>query len=409
MKSTTYNPTTKIASIQPGGDWQSVYDTLAPYGVTVTGGRAGTVGVGGFITGGGNSFHAASHGFACDNVANFELVLADGSIVNANSKTNPDLFVALKGSGANFGLITRFDMNVIEFPDPKNPVIWGGNLIYDLSAGPFIIDALVDFAENVHKNENNSAIVYWAYIPAIGGMIVNAAIENTLGNVKPAGFEGFYGVPNITADTTKVDKMSVVTNELGAGQPAGLRCVVTFSLESLVCFVLMYFYRNVWFTAAFKNDARVMNYAVKKFYELNAEFETLLTPESGFNTLCMFQPITESIVEKGIKNGGNVLGLDEYIKGGNGIMFLATLAVNGAEKEALGYLRIKAYTEDIEAYAASLNVAWNWKYLNYAAKTQDSISTYGTAAIAKLKAASKKYDPKGVFQKLRLSGFKIPA
>lgn len=215
MRTTTYDPTTKLASIQPGGDWQSVYDTLAPFGVTVTGGRAGTVGVGGFITGGGNSFHAASHGFACDNVANFEIVLASGEIVNANSKTNSDLWVALKGSGANFGLITRFDMYVIEFPDATNPVIWGGNLIYSLSSGPAIVDAMVDFSENVHKNENNSAIVYWAYIPAIGGMIVNAAIENTLGLVKPAGFKPFYDVPGITADTTKVDKMvgQVLPNE----------------------------------------------------------------------------------------------------------------------------------------------------------------------------------------------------
>ena len=173
--------------------------------------------------------------------------------------------------------------------------------------------------------------------------------------------------------------------------------------------VLIHLRSNVWFTASFKNDARVMNYAVQKFYELNAEFETLLTPESGFNTLCMFQPISESIVQKGVQKGGNVMGLDQYIKSSNGIMFLATLAVNGAEKEALGYPKIKAYTEDIEAYAASLNVDWDWKYLNYAAKTQDAISTYGAVALAKLKAASKKYDPKGVFQKLRLSGFKIPA
>lgn len=151
-----------------------------------------------------------------------------------------------------------------------------------------------------------------------------------------------------------------------------------------------------------------MNYAVEKFYALNAEFETLLTPASGFNTLCMFQPISKSIVEKGIKNGGNILGLDEYIKNGNGQMFLATLGVNGADKEALGYPKIKAYTEDVEAYAKSLGLEWDWKFLNYAAREQDSVATYGAAAIAKLKAASKKYDPKGVFQKLRLSGFKIP-
>lgn len=58
MNSTTYNEETKIVSIEPGGHWQPEYKTLAPYGVTVTKGRAGAVGVEGFVTGRGNSFHS---------------------------------------------------------------------------------------------------------------------------------------------------------------------------------------------------------------------------------------------------------------------------------------------------------------------------------------------------------------
>jgi len=238
MAGTTYDPASKLASIQPGGHWQTVYDTLAPFGVTVTGGRAGTVGTGGFVTGGGNSFHSASHGFACDNVANFEVVLADGTITNANATSNRDLWTAMKGSSGNLGLVTRMDMYTIDFPNPANPVIWGGNLLYDASAGPAVMDALVEFTNNVAKDENSSAIVYWAYIPAIGGMILNAAIENTLGTVKPATFDGFYEVGSIQADTTVVDLMSSVTNALGSGQPSGFRYVQLPSEKSLVCQIL---------------------------------------------------------------------------------------------------------------------------------------------------------------------------
>ncbi|KAK0374125.1 FAD binding domain-containing protein, partial [Colletotrichum limetticola] len=388
FNSTTYNPDTKIASIGPGGHWQTVYDTLAPYGVVVTGGRAGTVGTGGFILGGGNSFHSASHGFACDQVANFEVVLADGSIVNANATSNPDLWQGLKGTGANLGLVTRFDMYAIDFPDPTKPVVWGGNLIYDLESGPKVIDALVEFTENVHKDENSSSIVYWAYLPQLGGMILNAAIENTLAEVAPPAFDAYYAAGNITQDTTKVDLISIVANELGSGQPAG--------------------FRNAWFTLAFDNDARIMNYAVEKFYTLNADLEKAVGADSGFNTLCMFQPITKSIVDKGIAMGGNSMGLDHYITRGNGIMFLITFAVNGAENETISFPYIQAYTEDVEAYAASLDLNWGWIFLNYAHKVQDVISSYGEASIERLRAASTKYDPTGVFQNLRHSGFKIP-
>lgn len=64
----------------------------------------GDVGVGGFTLGGGLSFMSAAHGFACDNVVNYEVVLANASIVNANENENRDLFWALKGGGNQFGM-----------------------------------------------------------------------------------------------------------------------------------------------------------------------------------------------------------------------------------------------------------------------------------------------------------------
>lgn len=42
----------KIAHIQPGNRWGDVYSFLDPKGVTVVGGRAADVGVGGLTTGG---------------------------------------------------------------------------------------------------------------------------------------------------------------------------------------------------------------------------------------------------------------------------------------------------------------------------------------------------------------------
>ena len=40
---------------------------------------------------------------------NFEVVLADGRIVNANKDEHSDLWKSLKGGSGNFGLITRID------------------------------------------------------------------------------------------------------------------------------------------------------------------------------------------------------------------------------------------------------------------------------------------------------------
>lgn len=130
--------------------------------------------------------------------------------------------------------------------------------------------------------------------------------------------------------------------------------------------------------------------------------------QTGLNTLCMFQPITKSIVDKGVANGGNIMGLESYVEDGNGIMFLLTFAVTDEAAENVAIPLLQAYIEDLDQYADSLGLKWDWKYLNYAHSTQDVISTFGEEAVSKLQAVSAKYDPEGVFQNLRRSGFKIP-
>lgn len=97
MTNVTYDAHFKLASIQPGLRWGDVYQELLKYDVRVTGGRDGNVSIRGFLTGGGNSYYAGIRGFACDNVDNFEVVLANGDIVNANATSHSDLWTALKG------------------------------------------------------------------------------------------------------------------------------------------------------------------------------------------------------------------------------------------------------------------------------------------------------------------------
>jgi len=78
MNKTTYVEETKVARIEAGSIWREVYEALEPFGVTAAGGRTSSVGVGGFLTGGGNTFYTARRRFGCDQGVNFEVVLADG-------------------------------------------------------------------------------------------------------------------------------------------------------------------------------------------------------------------------------------------------------------------------------------------------------------------------------------------
>jgi FAD/FMN-containing dehydrogenase len=63
------------ASIGAGNVWYDVYTYLQPKNVTVIGGRVSAIGVGGLTLGGGMSFFSSQHGWACDNVNNYEVFI----------------------------------------------------------------------------------------------------------------------------------------------------------------------------------------------------------------------------------------------------------------------------------------------------------------------------------------------
>lgn len=46
---------------------------------------------------------SGEYGLPADNIVNYEVVLSNATIVNANSNENVDLFWALKGGGNQFG------------------------------------------------------------------------------------------------------------------------------------------------------------------------------------------------------------------------------------------------------------------------------------------------------------------
>lgn len=108
LASTTVSSDQSAAVVGTGSRWAEVMTALGPYNLAVVGGRIGDVGVGGLLLGGGVSFLSAQFGFACDHVLNYEVVLANGSIVNVNSKSYQDIFWALKGGGNQFGKQTSF-------------------------------------------------------------------------------------------------------------------------------------------------------------------------------------------------------------------------------------------------------------------------------------------------------------
>ncbi|KAF8855701.1 FAD-binding domain-containing protein [Acephala macrosclerotiorum] len=90
--------------------------------LTIVGGGAGTVGVGGYLTGGGHGALSSTYGMGADQVLEVEMVTPGGEIVTANECQHQDLFWAVRGGGGStFGVLTS--VTIKAFPStPFNTV-----------------------------------------------------------------------------------------------------------------------------------------------------------------------------------------------------------------------------------------------------------------------------------------------
>ncbi|RQM06374.1 hypothetical protein DH86_00001192, partial [Scytalidium sp. 3C] len=220
LNSTSYDSEAGVAHIGSGARWRDVYTDLAQSGVTVAGGRDGGVGVGGYLLGGGISFYQGEIGWSCDQVVNYEVVLGNGSIINANCTANADLWKALKGGGSNFGIVTRFDMEVLPSID----------LYYELrflssNYSDAVVDLVVGYANSNTSLADDAIIAYYSHNSSISPDIYLAAIHvNTHGIANtPTPFDDVKNLPALVNVTTF---QSMAEAAIGSQLPGGTRSVI---------------------------------------------------------------------------------------------------------------------------------------------------------------------------------------
>lgn len=97
--------------IGPGARWSRVARELYPHGLAISSGDSGDVGVGGLATSGGLGLLGRKHGLTIDHMVAAEIVTADGRPRRASADEEPDLFWAIRGAGANFGIVTAFEFD----------------------------------------------------------------------------------------------------------------------------------------------------------------------------------------------------------------------------------------------------------------------------------------------------------
>ncbi|CAJ2503970.1 Uu.00g113640.m01.CDS01 [Anthostomella pinea] len=355
MNHTKYDAERQIASIDGGALWKNVYSDLEPYGVTAPGGRTATVGVGGFTLGGGNNFYSGKVEFACDNVVNYEVVLANGDIVEANSEQNQDLWKALKGGSSNFGMVTRFDMQAFEAND-----IYGGLVTHPLSATDEVIAAFSNFVDNIENYQGGSCFSFWSWVVGSDQTVINSALHDTTGAIAAPAYAEYAEIePRIQSSLRLASQLNM-----------------TVELEFQKGF------QNVWLAITVKDDPTILHLRAAQRLHLSILFD------------------------HGVAQGGNVLGMDR--QAGNCVLFQVFMVFTGASLEPEARRRMVAYRETVKGQSVRTGTDVEFEYLNYADKTQTPLETYGEDNIAFMRAVAAKYDPQQILRARMSGGFKLP-
>lgn len=306
------------------------------------------------------------------------MVLADGRIVHANSKENHDLWLVLKGGGNNFGIVIRIDLTVFDLPTGN---IWGGVVCYPESTIPEQIKAFVAFTDNIELDPYASLIMFFSYSSATETTVVTNIYDYTKPEANPPIFNYLLDIKPEVPDTNtlRLANLSSLTTELN----------------------FPYDFRNLFSTLSFTNEASIIT-------EIHALSQALLGPfkqTKGLNWLTMFQPLPTLFTERSRERGGNILGLDRAK--GNQVLFLFFVSWEDEKDDKALNMAAETMIQRVKELTKQRGKDNDWIYLNYGLPSQDVLGSYGKENVQKMRRASKKYDPRGLFQKLVAGGFKI--
>lgn len=154
LDAVSIEPATRIATIGGGSRWGAVVTAAAEHGLAPITGAAGTVGVVGYLLGGGFGPLVRSHGVSSDYVRGFEVVTAQGELIVADATENPDLFWALRGGKGGLGVVTEVRIELVELA-----TLYGGSLIYDAENIEAALRAWVEYTATAEPEVSTSAAI----------------------------------------------------------------------------------------------------------------------------------------------------------------------------------------------------------------------------------------------------------
>lgn len=157
-----------LVRIGTGAMWGDVARTLTPHKLAISSGDTASVGVGGIGVGGGIGWMVRQYGLVLDNIVSADIITAEGQLLHTSEDENADLFWAIRGAGANFGVVT----SIVVRAHPCDGIV-GGTINYDIADFKKVLRGWVETMRSAPRELNSMIIVFPGFGPGAAPKIVN--------------------------------------------------------------------------------------------------------------------------------------------------------------------------------------------------------------------------------------------
>jgi FAD/FMN-containing dehydrogenase len=137
LREIAVDPVARTATVQPGCLLGDVDRATQQHGLATPLGFFSGVGAAGLTLGGGLGYLTRRFGWTVDNLLEVEIVTADGSVRRASREQNEELFWAVRGAGANLGVVTSFTYRLHDV----GPTVFGGLIAWPFARADEILRA----------------------------------------------------------------------------------------------------------------------------------------------------------------------------------------------------------------------------------------------------------------------------
>jgi FAD/FMN-containing dehydrogenase len=224
MKAVRVDAQSSTVIVEPGVTCGELDRATQKHGLALPLPTVSSVGVGGAVLGGGSGYLSRKYGLTLDNLIAAELVTADGRRVRASDEENKDLFWALRGAGANFGVATSFQFQLHRV----GPEVLAGQIIYPFDRAGELLRLYRSFMEDAP--ETFQCYPFMFRVPPIDSFPPrfhgHLALDFVLFHLDPSAVD--YVQPLRTLGETVLDSVGPlpyidVQSSFDAGLPKGQR------------------------------------------------------------------------------------------------------------------------------------------------------------------------------------------